>query len=215
MRATRTPDEELAIDYLRSFLEKGQSIVDDGSITDKPDWVFLLNKKRVALECSLLGIEKVFEWSNYKGKILGKNYKITYYFEPHLWVQKILEKKNGLASGYKTRAEADQTWLLIHSEKQPSFEWNSTASLLMQCGINLVGSNFDEIWFCHPRFGIVKIWEKSCQLPEVKVDTSRFDSPQCTIIQGNHIFTKDGLKIDISNIFEEINLSPLKDSNRV
>ena len=157
MRKVRTEDEKFAIAHLKAFLERKSPIEDDDTITDKPDWVFSFNKQKIAVECSLLGVKSIFEWLNYKGRISEKNYKLTYYFEPHLWIQKILEKKAGLALDYKKRANSDQVWLLIHTEKEfPFFDMNASALWLMQSNDQLNKSNFDEIWFCHTTFGIVK-----------------------------------------------------------
>ena len=72
-------------------------------ITDKPDWVFRLDNKVIAAECTYLTVEKFMQWNNQEFPVDGKDHEIIIPVEPHMWMEKIIKSKAKKIPKYKRR----------------------------------------------------------------------------------------------------------------
>ena len=180
MRNQRKPEEQIAINLVSAALrEAGNEVIEDTNFCDKPDWVFSINGKRVAAECRLISIEKLMEWSNCKRKMLpDKNYKITFPLEPHIWIKKAIEDKEGKISEYLNNSSSEEAWLITHSDFKAGislYECNDWMLNLMKSAAAAVTSEFRSIWFVHPEAGANRLWD---------ISEPRIDFPSLDVSEG-------------------------------
>lgn len=158
MRTNRTRDEQHAISTVSKTLEAcGHRLATDETITDKPDWVFSLDGVRIGAECTCINLEKLMKWSNSNRNLKqGKCYKIVFPYEPHFWIRKAVEEKEGRIQSYIQNSQADELWLLLHSDLAVPvalYECNDEMLNLMSLAASAIKSAFDQIWFIHNESG--------------------------------------------------------------
>ena len=160
MRPNRSPDEHSAIEAVRFALHaEGHVTADDGSFTDRPDWVFRLDDARVGAECTCINLEQLMAWQGRKAaRIVGKHYEVRFANEPHLWVKKALEAKNSKVKEYVRRANCSAVWLILHSEFSPFplFACSPEMLALMRAAAASVHSDFEAVWFVHAELGATR-----------------------------------------------------------
>jgi len=114
MRTIRKPSEELAIDLLKKSLEsRYDSVKEDRTYTDRPDAVFIVDGKRIAVECRIVTPERIME---FHGITLQADalYQAFMPSEPHIWVRNAVSAKSPYAEVYKKRSDASEAWLVLH-----------------------------------------------------------------------------------------------------
>lgn len=122
VRKTRTQLEEHFTSHLTAFLRKefGDDVVLDSDQYDNPDALYLIDDKRVAIEFSQFPSSYIVHSFNVplSHPKPDKHFhaeRIIYPFEPHRWVQEVLEKKNEKIEQYKASLKADEYWLVMHA----------------------------------------------------------------------------------------------------
>ena len=176
MRDRRSPDEAAAIERMRCALtSSGHVVSDDIEITDRPDWVFEFDGRRVAAECTCVNLPQLMKWAGYRDRRYdGKHYEVRFAYEPHLWVKTAIESKSAKIGGYKHRAQCEEIWLVMHSEVTalPLFGCSSATLALMRAAAAATVSGFDAVWFVHAEAGANLLWQTGdphCAFPELDV----------------------------------------------
>lgn len=114
MRTIRKATEELAIDLLKKSLERRyDSVKEDRAYTDRPDAVFIVNGKRIAVECRIVTPERIMEFHGitFQADVLYQAFMPT---EPHIWARNAVSAKSPYAEVYKKRSDASEAWLVLH-----------------------------------------------------------------------------------------------------
>ena len=183
MRKSRTYAENFAISEISSFLTKlGHNVKTKDDITDKPDWVFSLDNKIIAAECTYLTVEKFMQWNNQEFPIDGKAHEIVIPVEPHIWMEKILKSKAKKIPQYKANAGASEVWLILHTDpiylclletRNEVQERSLIHPLAMTATILRDQHSFSRIWLVRKQ-GITEVWTAknlSKYIGKHKVDT--------------------------------------------
>lgn len=167
MRKSRTLAEEFAISNLSGFLTKlGHKVKTKDEITDNPDWVFSLDNKTIAAECTYLTVEKFMQWNNQEFPIDGKTHEIVIPVEPHIWMEKIIRSKAKKIQQYKANADASEVWLILHTDpidlclletQNEEQERSLIYPLAMTATILRDQHSFSRIWLVRKQ-GITEIW---------------------------------------------------------
>jgi len=167
MRKSRTLAENFAISAMSEFLkELGYNVKTNDAITDKPDWVFNLDNKTIAAECTYLTVEKFMQWNNQKFPIDGKTYEIIIPVEPHMWMEKIIKSKAKNIPQYKANASASEMWLILHTDptdlclletRNEEQEHTLIYPLAMTATVLRDQHSFSRIWLVRKQ-GITEIW---------------------------------------------------------
>ena len=216
MRAKRTRDEVAAISQVTASLrEAGHSVVEDLTFTDRPDWVFELDGRRIAADCSSVTLEQLMKWAKSKRQLVpGRCYKITFPVEPHLWIKRLLESKSSKVGHYLARARAQEAWLIAHSDFEPGFSFfESTAERLqlMRDAAAALVTQFDCVWFVHGESGAHRLWRRGDALQPFPSLAVADQYPTQTIKQGIGTVSVAGgmFSAGDENVIQSILLQPL------
>ncbi|TXL68924.1 hypothetical protein [Zeimonas arvi] len=151
MRPTRTASEQKAIDVLReSLAQKYAFIVEEDGITDRPDALFVVDGKRVAVECRIFTPERLMKLHGFRFAPEGL-YQIFMPLEPHVWVRGAVNEKSLKVNAYKKRCDAEEAWLVLHvgsaafSHRVNKLEptWELIGSV---CGVCRAANTFDRVY---------------------------------------------------------------------
>jgi hypothetical protein len=86
MRAERTPSEKHAIETLAHVLRaEGREVIEDPDWTDRPDALFVIDGRRVAIECRTFTSERLLKLHGLDMPD-GRPHQIYIPFEPHMWI---------------------------------------------------------------------------------------------------------------------------------
>ena len=216
MRQSRTSHELAAINMVKKILSNSNiHATDDSSIIDSPDWVFEVDGRRFAAECTCINLERLMSWSNTKRELIpDKGYKVTFPNEPHFWIKKAIEDKEGKIPNYLANSNAEEIWLITHSEFDSGlslYECNDTMLEGVSRAAASLDSQFSRIFFVHSEAGAYQIWEKGDPLqpfPEYEI-TGKYPSFSMTKFAGT--ITKDGYNLVLSpeNEEESIIIQPI------
>ncbi len=215
MRKTRTKNEQLAIDAVKSVLKENLfSVIDDLDVVDKPDWVFAIDGKKIAADCCHLSMERAMSWSKTIKRLKhGKAYEIIIPNEPHIWLRQTIENKQKRIKEYTDRSGAQEVWLIVHSDllEFPFFEFDSVTIDLLKRSAASMDSSFSKIWFVYKGEKAFSLWEKGhpkIDFPELDLNNGY---PIITKIQARDTLTQRGLTFDAGrrNIVETVRLQPL------
>ena len=215
MRVQRAPDESAAIERMRGALaSSGYVVSDDTAITDRPDWVFELDGRRVAAECICVNLPQLMKWAGHKDRREdGRHYEVRFANEPHLWVKTAIQAKDPKVEDYKHRANCSEIWLVMHSEFTvlPLFECSHEMLELMRAAAAATESRFDAVWFVHAEVGANRLWQQGdphCAFPEL--DVSR-GYPTLRVRQGMITLKAGGPKFSLGahNAAESLLIQPL------
>jgi len=216
MRLKRTNAEEWAIGLMKDELEKqGYSIKTNNEITDSPDWAFKLNSENIAAECTYINPELLMEWSNQnKPSTPNIYYNSTFAFEPHYWVQKAVEAKEGKISKYLKNAEAKKAWLILHGNIDEPYEWydcDNRMIEIMNQAARAIQPKFDQIWFLHSesKITVKNIWKKGepkANFPDV-FNNGKYPTFKVSKVRSFDLSDKLPLKIEETE--EELIIKPI------
>jgi hypothetical protein len=223
MRPQRTREEQISINLVASYLRNdGYEVIEDFSVHDNPDWVFWLNGKRVAAECRMVSLEKLMKWNNSKRTLSPeKNYKITFPIEPHLWIKKAIEEKEVKIPQYLKNSDADEAWLIIHSDFTPGmalYECHDWMLEFMKLAAGAKVSEFKCVWFVHPEVGAHRLWdatEPRTGFPSLDLSNGNYPTQTCMKLIGT-LKSEDFLvSVGPENTVEHITLQPLDKRYRI
>lgn len=117
MRDCRKHGEQYAIEEMLKALNKAGSIVTEiQGVTDRPDALFHVDGKKVAIECRTFTPERVLRLHGIK-MVDGEQYQLYLPIEPYTWVRDAVEAKAKKVNEYIERSGADSCWLVLHSER--------------------------------------------------------------------------------------------------
>ncbi|PSB24515.1 hypothetical protein [Stenomitos frigidus] len=217
MRNQRTREEQIVINLVHDALcETGNEVIEDAKFHDKPDWVFSLNGKRVAAECRLIGLQELMKWSNCKREMKpDRNYKITFPLEPHLWMKKAIEDKEGKVTEYLHNSGSEEAWLITHSDFKVGiclYECDSRMLELMKSSAAAIGSRFSNVWFVHPEAGVNRLWgnsEPKVDFPSLDVSSGYYPTASYMMVEGTLTNAGWAVSVGTENTIEHITLQPL------
>jgi hypothetical protein len=222
MRAARTPDEQDAIDAVTNLLRRrGNPVEEDPTFTDRPDWVFSLCGTRIGAECRCINLQALMKWGNDTARLIPcRCYEIIIPFEPHLWLQRAILDKESRAQEYRANSDADQLWLVAHSELRtslPFFPCNDMILSLLRQAAAAIESSFDCVWFVHPDCGAVELWARGTPRGEFPSLDITDVYPTIRNRQGLATLTKDGGSFNVGpdNVIQKIVLQPLDSRYRL
>ena len=216
MRNKRTNAEEWAIRLMTEELSRlGHLVVSDNSITDKPDWAFSLDGKKVAADCRNINPERLMRWSNTTSEVRTSNTydNAVFPLEPHLWVQKSVEEKEEKIGVYLSEAKASEAWLILHSCVDEPYEWfdcNEDLLRTMTQAARAIQPTFDQIWYVHTdnQNTVYRIWKKGDPkeaFPEV-LKNGRY--PYFRVSKVNTVWLNDE-PLSITEAEEELVVPPI------
>lgn len=214
MRNQRTREEQIVINLVSNvLLEEGNEVVEDIRFHDKPDWVFSLNGKRVAAECSLIGLEELMKWSNCKRKMIPeKIYKVTFPVEPHLWMKTVIERKERKVPDYIKNSDSEEAWLITHSDFKVGlslYECTSWMLELMKSAAAATATKFSSVWFVHPETGASKLWdigEPKVDFPSLDLSSGSYPTETYMTLIGTLTNADWIVSVGIENTIEHITL---------
>jgi hypothetical protein len=116
MRPDRTSSEQAAIDALVAAIRShGTTVEEVPGITDKPEAALVIGGSIVAVECRRFMLQDMMRHYSLTSRIDGT--RIAYLpLEPHAWVYKAIQAKNGKIPEYLARTHSNRAWLLLHTE---------------------------------------------------------------------------------------------------
>lgn len=212
----RRPHEQLAINAVFQALKnEGLDPKEDTSITDNPDCVFEISKKRISADCTNINLEALMKWSNSTRRLeKDKQYEIKFALEPHYWIRKSIEEKLLNIENYRKNGRSDEVWLITHALETPeNFDCTNTTIAIMIDAVRNINPPFHEVWFIHSKYPATRLWRTGDPVVPTfpRWDTSKREYPFEQIIQGKSTITSKGLNIKVlfGGAFEEIYLKPL------
>lgn len=221
MRQSRTDEERAAIERLRSTLEsEGAYIVDDGAFTDRPDWVFDYDGRRIGAECTCINVAQLMQWSNPRKRWEdGAHYEVRFANEPHLWVKRAIDAKASKVPEYKQRARCAEVWLILHSEftRLPLFACPPSMLELMRGAAAAGPGGFDSIWFVHVEAGACRLWQvgdSNTAFPELDLSHGY---PTLRVRQGRVTLTPERgeFSLGLHNPARTLVIQPLDERYRI
>lgn len=222
MREHRTKSEQKAIDALKKMLvERGKNVSEDEKIKDKPDAVLIVEGIRVAVECRILSPEMLMYYHGVKREP-DKLYQLFLPREPHVWIGRSIEAKNGKIKEYKERGESEEAWLVVHvgfatgvrvGRLEASWEVVGYAY-----GTYKTDNNFDRIYVVHEQNDeVLCIYRRDTGYCIKEIDQVTFPKGNIPIEISffGHVKVKEldngrpGITLNLNNPAERLCLQPL------
>lgn len=212
----RRLDDQKAINSVYGALKsQGKALIEEPAFDDNPDWVFELEGRRIAADCTCINLEQIMKWSRSERRLEpGKQYEIKFAFEPHYWIAKAVEDKEPKIAQYKKNSGAEEVWLIAHSEfdGQPLYECKQPAIDIMRDAVRSLNTSFARVWFVHSEYGSAELWQAGDPItPSFPNWIVNDEYPSYTVVQFRQTITKDGLNMTIQfgSTDERVVLQPI------
>lgn len=174
MRQIRKREESFfANHFLRYFVDRIDSKATQiDEVVDRPDMAILSDGKVIGVELSQLPSDYIIRYFHQKmplpqyenGRIKGQ--LIVYPYEPHRWVEEVIQKKSEKSVSHKARIKADEMWLVMHphsiSRVWPMSQGEQRGSreaeaLLMRFGAKRHSPGFQRVFFVYADGEVVEL----------------------------------------------------------
>lgn len=182
MRSIRKPVELAAIDlFARALQTAGVPPIYAPAISDRPDALFLVNGRPVAVECRYVSHPQLVRLLAPNNWPADRVYEVFLPIEPHLWVRDAIAEKDRSVAAYLQRTGADAAWLLLHSSYQHEIlregrREGTEFFELLRLGAHLAPHSFEQVWIAEvatDRPQAVCIFKAGDARPDVSVATFR------------------------------------------